>query len=191
MLFHVSALSYTVSKKIHRADHSYRHYNCLIVMDVLEGHACAICKKPIESLPKVTLGEKGSASINRASKERNDTLHCASGDQVHQECRRKYCAPNQIAKVLKQNVQPSAATSSSTRVLRSEEQEFSFRTDFFYCGTPALLGRKRKASDVLPVRTLETRDTILTVCQKRGDEWGNIVQARIMHVHDLPAADAV
>jgi len=28
----------------------------------------------------------------------------------------------------------------------------------------------------------------LAVCQKREDEWGNIVQA---HVHDLPAADEV
>jgi len=139
-------------------------------MDVSEDHVWAICKKPIESLPKATLGEKGSSSINRASKERNDTLHCASGDQVHQECHCKYCARNQIAKVLKQNVQPSVATSSSTRVLRSAKQEFSFCTDCFYYGTPALLGRKRKASDVPPVRTLDTRGTILAVCQKRGDE---------------------
>ena len=29
-------------------------------------------------------------------------LQCESGDQVHQECLRKYCAPNQIAKILKQ-----------------------------------------------------------------------------------------
>ena len=38
---------------------------------------------------------------------------------------------------------------------------------------------------------METRDTILGICQKRGDEGGNIAQARIMHVHDLPAADGV
>lgn len=29
------------------------------------------------------------------------------------------------------------------------------------------------------------------MCQERGDEWANIVQARILHVHDLHAADAV
>ena len=157
-------------------------------MDVSEDEVCVICKKPIELLPKVTLGEKGSATIIRVSKERNETLQCESGDQVHQECRRKYCASNQIAKVLKQ---PSVATSSSHRVLRSAEQEFSFCTDCFYCGKPAILGRKRKVSGVFTVRTVETRDTILGICKKRGDEWGNIVQARIMHVHDLPAADAV
>ena len=45
--------------------------------------------------------------------------------------------------------------------------------------------------DVLPVRTVETRNKILGVCQERGDEWANDVQARILHVHDLHAADAV
>ena len=53
-------------------------------MDVSEDQVCVICKKPIELLPKVTLGEKGSATINRV----NETLQCESGDQVHQECRR-------------------------------------------------------------------------------------------------------
>ena len=59
-----------------------------LAMDVSEDQVCVICKKPIELLPKVTLGEKGSATINRVSKERNETLQCESGDQVHQECRR-------------------------------------------------------------------------------------------------------
>ena len=158
-------------------------------MDIPEDQVCVICKKPMGSLSKVTLAEKGSATINRVSKERNETLQCMPGDQVHQECRRKYCAPNQIAKDLKQNVlQP---TSSSQRVLRSAEPEFNFSTNCFYCGKPAILGRKRKVSDVISVRTVETRDTILGVCQKMGDDWGNVVQARITQVHDLPAADAV
>ena len=96
-------------------------------MDIPEDQVCVICKKPIGSLSKVTLAEKGSATINRVSKERNETLQCMPGDQVHQECRRKYCAPNQIAKDLKQNVlQP---TSSSQRVLRSAEPEFNFHTN--------------------------------------------------------------
>ena len=40
-------------------------------------------------------------------------------------------------------------------------------------------------SDVVPVRTVETRDTVLAVCQERGDDWANAVQARILQVHDL------
>ena len=31
----------------------------------------------------------------------------------------------------------------------------------------------------------------MAVCQERGDDWANAVQARILHVHDLHAADAV
>ena len=38
---------------------------------------------------------------------------------------------------------------------------------------------------------MEIRDTILAVCQERGDDWANAVQARLLCVHDLHAADAV
>ena len=49
-------------------------------------------------------------------------------------------------------------------------------------------GKKRK---VFSVTTLDMKDTILaTWCEKQG-EWNDIVQARIMQVHYLPAADAV
>ena len=43
----------------------------------------------------------------------------------------------------------------------------------------------------MPIRAVEIKDTILEVCHERGDEWGNAVQARILHVSDLHAADAV
>ena len=58
----------------------------------------------------------------------------------------------------------------------------------FFCGKPAIL---RKTSDVFQVKTVETRDTILAVCRERGDAWADAVQARMLHVHDLHAADAV
>ena len=31
----------------------------------------------------------------------------------------------------------------------------------------------------------------MAVCQESGDDWANAVQARILRVHDLHAADAV
>ena len=37
---------------------------------------CVICKEPKEPSLRVTLGEKGSASINKASKERKDSIQC-------------------------------------------------------------------------------------------------------------------
>ena len=102
-----------------------------------------ICKKPIGASPKATLGEKGSASINKASKERNESLHCTAGQQVHQECHCKYCAPNQIAKALRQTVQQGVATNTGQQVLRSAERQFNFSTDCFYCCKPATFGREK------------------------------------------------
>ena len=52
---------------------------------------CVICKKPLKEgiLPLVTLGEKGSSAVNRASVERNDaTIVTVPGQQVHKECQR-------------------------------------------------------------------------------------------------------
>ena len=40
------------------------------------------------------------------------------------------------------------------------------------------------------VTTLETKHTMLQTCFERKDEWAEVVRARILHVHDLPAADA-
>jgi hypothetical protein len=37
----------------------------------------------------------------------------------------------------------------------------------------------------------EVRDTILAICHERGDTWADAVQARILHINDVHAADAV
>ena len=152
---------------------------------------CVICKQPTGTLPKATLTEKGSGSINKASKERKDTVFCSPGQKVHQECRRKYCKPDQIAKALRSKEQQVISMNAEKQVLRSAEKEFNFSTNCFYCGEPAISGRKRKGTQVIPVRTVETKDTILAICHERGDDWANAVQARILHVHNLHAADAV
>lgn len=93
---------------------------------------CVICGQPIGTSPKATLGEKGSASINKASKERNESVHCTSGQQVHQECRRKYCKPDEIAKTLRLKGQQSTAANTAKQVLRSAEKVFDFSTDCFF-----------------------------------------------------------
>ena len=38
---------------------------------------------------------------------------------------------------------------------------------------------------------VEIRETILAVCCERRNDCANAVQARILHVHDLHAVDAV
>ena len=66
----------------------------------MEGSECVICKKPIGESPKATLGEKGSATINETSKVRNESIHCTAGQQVHQECRRKFAPQIKLLKLL-------------------------------------------------------------------------------------------
>ncbi len=153
-------------------------------MEVSE--VCVICNQLIDGTsPTATLGEKGSLSTNKASQSRGDSIHSKSGQKVHQDCRRKYCNPQQVAKQLGHNIQKSG--------LRSSEGQFTWSTDCFFCGQPANLGRKRKSSgnDVFQVKTIEMKDKILAICRDRGDAWEDTVQSRLLHVHDLHAADAV
>ena len=153
---------------------------------------CAICKHPVDSgdHSASTLYPKGSLAINEASNSRKDSIHTVPGDKVHKDCRRKYCNPDQIAKDTKQE-ESTPSTSSDRHLLRSSEGGFSFATDCFFCGGPAKLGRKRKKYDVLQVKTIGLKDTLLTTCCERADSWSDTVKARILHVHDLHAADAV
>lgn len=75
---------------------------------------------------------------------------------------------------------------------RKTEESFNFKTDCFFCGTNVdLEDQERGLGDVFRVTTLETKHTVLQTCFERKDEWAEVVRARILHVHDLPAADAI
>ena len=112
-------------------------------MDEIAGN-CVICKEPLDKGEIVTLGEKGSASVNCASLERNDSTICTvPGQQVHQYCRKIHCNPNKIAQAKRLSIQ-SPGTSLANSVLRSKENSFSFNHDCFYCGTPVDGGEQRK-----------------------------------------------
>ena len=50
---------------------------------------------------------------------------------------------------------------------------------------------KKRKHDVLEVKTIGIKQTILKTCEERADSWSDVVKARILHVHDLHAADAV
>ena len=76
-------------------------------------------------------------------------------------------------------------TSIYHSVLSSTEKSFNVNGDCFF------VGEQRKKIDVSKVTTIEMKGTILAICSGRRDAWGDAVQARMMHIHDLPAADAV
>ena len=75
---------------------------------------------------------------------------------------------------------------------RKTKQSFNFKTDCFFCRTKVdLEDQKRRQGDVFRVTTLQAERTVLQTCFERKDEWAEVVRARILHVHDLPAADAI
>jgi len=126
----------------------------------------------------------------RQGLERNDLIQTVPGQKVHQTCCHEYCHPSYINRAKKKERESSL---SSRRSLdRKTEQYFNFKTDCFFCGTNVdLEDQKRRRGDVFRVTTLKTKHTMLQTCFERKDKWAEVVRARILHVHDLPAADAI
>ncbi len=171
---------------------------------------CVICQQPlgkyrneakgvhnqpcylVGDLPCATLTDKGCASINKAIEEREDAnaIQPSPRERIHQDCRRNYCKPDQVAKSLRIK-QGIGETAFKRPALRSDDDKFSFKSNCFFCGQQAMAGNKRKAFDVISVRTIEYKDTVLTVCRERNDSWAHSVLARISSAHDLHAADAI
>ena len=115
-----------------------------------------------------TLREKGTSAINQASSIRKDSIHTVPGEKIHKGCRQNYCNSHRIAKDTKQEEsRPSAC--GHRFVLRSSEEEFSFKTDCFFCGRPAKFGKKNKRQDVLQVMTIGLKNTVLAACCERVD----------------------
>ncbi len=126
---------------------------------------CIFCSQPIEEGQSVTLTEKGCRGINRASEARKDRVSCVPGQQVHQECRRKYCHPREVAKALNKVEQHCSTSATEGLVLRSaEKRQFQFNTDCltFRSTAKAVLQdfyqqEKKKADpDVEKIRVVET-----------------------------------
>ena len=140
---------------------------------------CAICQKSLDNVNDVvTLREKGSEGINRASREqRNDLIQTFPGQKVHQTCCHEYCHPNKIYRAKKKE---SESLLSSRRYFdRKIEQSFNIKTDCFFCGTNVdLEDQKRRQGDVFRMTTLETNHTVLQTCFERKDEWAEVVRAR-------------
>ena len=75
---------------------------------------CIICKEPLDvrTPDAVKLRQKGSEGVNHVSAQRNDTIRAVAGQHVHQECRRTYCLPRNVARASKQESQPSSIRTS-------------------------------------------------------------------------------
>ncbi|CAG2213079.1 unnamed protein product [Mytilus edulis] len=154
----------------------------------LKEEKCVICQNSISHEDTVVvLGEKGSQSVNKASKSRQDNVFTSAGQKLHQNCRKSYTNPKYIALANKDIKHET----SNVPTLRSKV-EFDFKRHCLFCGqlADAVIGRKRK-SDVYPVRTSEFQCKIEDICRQREDEWALEVRGRLAFVQDLHAADAL
>ena len=83
-------------------------------------------------------------------------------------------------------------TDNKTCLLHSAELSFTFSADCFYCATSVNAdNQRRRGVYYYPVTTLETKQTVIFICNEKQDGWAISVKARLLHVHDLPAADVV
>ena len=61
----------------------------------------------------------------------------------------------------------------------------------FFVVSQLWLETREKGFDIISVRTIELKNTILTVCQEINDSWEHSVLARISSALDLHAAYAI
>ncbi|CAC5372532.1 unnamed protein product [Mytilus coruscus] len=154
----------------------------------LKEEICVICQNFISHEDTiVVLGEKGSQSVNKASKSRQDNVVTSVGQKLHQNCRKSYTNPKYIA-LANREIKHETTNVPKLRW----KVEFDFKKHCLFCGqlADAVIGRKRK-SDVYPVRTSEFQCKIEDICKQREDEWALEVRGRLEFVQDLHAADAL
>ena len=150
--------------------------------------SCAICEQSlVDGKPTVQLRVKGRLGISKASKARRSHVKVKVGQYVHVECRKNFIDPNRIVSDTRKTT--SQAPSYS---LRSLSLPFNSSEHCLFCGKAAKLvdGRKR-GYDVFPVRTVGFYSSIKKLCEKRNDEWGNVVAGRLACIGDLHIIDAV
>jgi hypothetical protein len=106
---------------------------------------CIFCNFPLDNgQDTVSLRQKGCQGINQASEKRGMNIHLSPGQCVHQECRRRYCNPNNIAADNKKRVLDESPAPESDILLRSARPPFSYREHCLLCGQPDVYNKKKK-----------------------------------------------
>ena len=156
---------------------------------------CVICQNGFDTTrDRVTLREKGCLKINSISDKFGDDIHAVAGNYVHFHCRQQYTHTFYISSrtagmhtpvVSPRKRRPSAAAKCDKKdflCLLCNEKTTDLRK-----GTP------NSAHKLIPVWTLECKNTLLRFCKERGqtDKWSRDVKGKIEYMQDLYAHDAV
>ena len=84
-------------------------------------------------------------------------MFCSPGQKVHQECRRKYCKPDLIAKALRLKEQQVISMNAEKQVLRSAEKEFNLALTVFTVVNQQCLEGKEKVHKLFLLGQLKQR----------------------------------
>jgi hypothetical protein len=164
--------------------------------DEFSDSLCPLCMKDIESENSFSLTGKGletiikCASIYGHSSLSHFLSSCQSSIKVHERCRKKYTNSRELEKFQKGNVDIKPAVPA--KKLRSCSESFDFKCHCLYCGSTALENPKNVSRDnIIMVRTIGLRLSILDMCSKRGnDDWSAKVSKRVLCCNDLVAEEA-
>ena len=161
---------------------------------------CVLCNKDIDFNNPEThskLTEKGCASINKATSERGEEriqlVFSENEPQfVHSKCRDKHTN----SKYIKLELKNKSKVTKRKRTLRSEILPFDHKTCCILCGIFVDKAKSKKYPDRLGLQyscvlCLEVKDTLEKHCSKRQDDWAEVVNARLLTINDLLAAEAI
>ena len=181
-LFSKPSVSVTCIQIIHL---SFRCY-------LLEMDECVFCHQSVaDGQTTTTLTEKGCTGIRKASDLRNSPIAVSPGQVVHTKCRQTYVNPRVIDSHNRKRAAASSQPENPAVVLRSSESPFGYDTNCLFCGNKDIYDGKSLKHKLIPIRTLDFQRKILEACDIYQNDWTDTVRTRIMHVSDLPAADAV
>ena len=157
-------------------------------------------------------GSERISSIIYASKCRQDNKHVYLEKTLlidkdfsiscHRDCVSTYTSPCHINRHLKRSgISPATSKVPVKHTRRSDVEVFNFREKCFYCGEICTLKpdpkNPKRWQKALLCRTVDRpgkatfKETILSVCEARDDDWAKRVEVRIRGaVSDLHAADA-
>ena len=164
----------------------------VVILTATTIHLCTIYKESLTSqIETVKLIQKGSDSINSASRLRGDTIRSRDGETVHFRRRLNYCNKKAINCFMKKQ---TGATPTNAPSKRSEDLEFSYHDHCLFCGMPAKVCKLKRGLGVWRVKPgTESgfQATIQQTCHERNDSWADIVSVRIQNAPDLSEVNTI
>ena len=157
---------------------------------------CQLCSLSLQEGDTTCITDKGKASLQAASRERDDGKHetmlTTPPTKVHVKCYKDYTRKTSISS-FKRNVASDKAEIDDATRLRSMSQEFDIKTHCLYCANKiesSTKSPKIRRREYSCVETIEYVKSLITRAKERKDEWGTDVLVRVEAVNDLIAEEA-